>query len=157
MLITGVWHSGRAELLWTGRKEGKLTNSAGATNFAHDRFIFIDIYGFPFLEQHQVAQIQHVRSVAQNDRQQPSLSSCRATSRRRPMSSNLLITAATYMFCTATGSDIIIHSTQVSITYMLRCHLTRLLQRPPLPPRPVSSKYPESVNRVITATSYTLS
>ena len=34
-----MWHIRRAEPLWTGRKEGKLANSAGATSFTHEHLL----------------------------------------------------------------------------------------------------------------------
>ena len=118
--------------------------------------LLFDIHGFPFLAQHWTAHnshMRHVRFVALNDRQQPPLSPCCATWLRRPISSNVLITAPTYILRAATRSDLFARSTYTLITLSLKCHRRRLLQRPPLPLRPVLPMSLESVGHATTANS----
>lgn len=133
--------------------EMAIPNSASAKYISsHNHLVFKDTHGFPLLEQHPAAQ-------------NATCSFCCTKQKAAATPVFVLCDLATKtneLKCTDHGGYLYICAPQLDrvalwiytlLTPSLRCRLQSLLQRLPLPPKLVSSKFLESMNHVATATS----
>lgn len=136
------------------RGEMAIPNSASAKHISsHDHLVFKDTQGFPFREQYPAAR-NATCSFCCTEQQAAATPifilydlATEANELERADHGGYILVARRH------PTVLHAHSTYTMVKSLLRCHRQRLLQRPPLPPKPLSSTSLESVGRVATANS----